>query len=334
MRLLFTRKMTRTERDRIHDLIDDKEIGHRALIIALSYEGLEVREIARRLDMHPVNIRKWIRRFNEEGLGCLRSKPGRKPKFDRAVEKRLLRLAIRKPHELGLPFSTWSLRKLEYYVKKKFDVDVSYVQIGKVLAKYGLRFRKARRTLVSRDPGYEAKMARIRRLLRKPNCVVLFEDERVLVAKEYPGYEWCFKAKVVKLNQRIKGKLYIYGFLNAHNKLFYPRYFEKLRKKNFFTCLKWISRKINDVLYVILDSATIHPLPRLDADMRRVPENVQLVFLPKNSPKDNRVEDVFSLIQKEVLDNRKFSGAPEVKMAVQKWIGNRNRHIEAQLVNS
>ena len=325
MRLLFARRLTRTERDALHDLIDDKEVGQKALIIALSHEGLEVREIARRLNMHPVNLRKWIRRFNEEGLKCLHRKPGRKPKFNRSVERKILKLAITKPHKLGFPFSTWSLRKLEFYVKKKLGVDVSYVQIGKILAKHGLRFRKARRTFVSEDPEYEVKMARIRRLLRKPNCAVLFEDERVLVAKEYLGYEWCFKAREVQLNQRIKGKTYLYGFLDFHRKRFYARYFEKLRKKNFFSYLNRISRKTDDWVYVILDNSKIHPKPGREVDAERIPENVRLVFLPKHSPKDNRVEDVFSLIQRDVLDNRKFSGILEVKAAVQKWIRNYNR---------
>jgi len=320
MRLLFARRLTRDERDEVYTLIDNKGIGYRALIIALSHEGQEVREIARKLNMHPVSVRQWIRKFNEEGLNCLRKKAGRKPKFYKSVEKKLLKLAITKPHKLNLPFSTWSLRKLEYYAKKKFGLDISYVQVGKILTKYGLRFRKARRKLISEDPEYGAKMARIRRLLKKPNSVVLFEDERALVAKEYLGYEWCFKARVVKANQRIKGKAYLYGFLDAHSKRLRAKCFEKLRKKNFFAYLKWISRKIDDVLYVILDNATIHPNPEIDADMEKIPENVRLVFLPKHSPKDNRMEDVFSLIQKEVLDNRKFSGTPEVIAAVQKWI--------------
>jgi transposase len=325
MRLLFTRRLTRNERDAVYGFIDDKEAGYRALIIALSHEGQEVREIARKLNMHPDNVRKWIRRFNKQGLKCLHSKAGRKPKFHRSVEKKLLRLAIMKPHKLNLPFSTWSLRKLEYYAKKKLGVDVSYVQIGKILAKHGLRFRKARRKLVSDDPEYEAKMARIRRLLRKPNSVVLFEDERALVAKEYLGYEWCFKAREVKANQRIKGKVYLYGFLDAHSKRFHARFFDELRKKNFFTSLGWISRRIGDLVYLILDNSPAHPKSHIDADMKKVPENMRLVFLPKHSPKDNRVEDVFSLVQKEVLDNRKFSGTPEVIVAVRKWIRNFNR---------
>lgn len=152
MRLLFVRRLTRNERDAIYQLIGNKEIWYRALIIALSYEGQEVREIARKLNMHPDNVRKWIRKFNEQGLRCLHSKAGRKQKFNKSVEKKLLRTAIAKPHKLNLPFSSWSLRKLEYYAKKKLGVNISYVQIGKILSKHGLRFRKAGRKLVSEDP--------------------------------------------------------------------------------------------------------------------------------------------------------------------------------------
>jgi transposase len=323
MRLLFVRRLRRSERDTIYKLIDNKEIGYRALIIALSYEGQEVREIARKINIHPDNVRKWIRRFNEKGLNCLYSKGGRKKKFKNSVEKKLLRIAITKPYKLKLPFSSWSLRKLEYYARRKLGINISYVQISKILKSYGLRFRRVRRKIISEDPEYEAKMARIRRLLRKPNCIVLFEDERALVAKEHLGYEWCFKARVVKANQKIKGKIYIYGFKGAHSKLFYARFFDKLRKKNFFKCLRWISRKIDDFAYIILDNSPIHP--NQDNDMEKIPEKVKLVFLPKYSPKDNRVEDVFSLIQKEVLDNRKFSGTNEVKASVQRWIRNFNK---------
>ena len=42
--------------------------------------------------------------------------------------------------------------------------------------------------MISEDPDYEAKKARIRELLEKPNCLVLFEDEKgPMVVKHYGG---------------------------------------------------------------------------------------------------------------------------------------------------
>jgi hypothetical protein len=49
--------------------------------------------------------------------------------------------------------------------------------------------KKSKLKLISEDPKYEAKKLRIKHLLKKPNCVILFEDEKNIVAKEYPGYE-------------------------------------------------------------------------------------------------------------------------------------------------
>jgi len=126
MKLLFIKRLSRNERDKIYSLIDNKEIGYRALIIALSYDGYEVREIARRLNLHPNIVRKWIKRFNREGMECLYSKAGRKKKLDKKTEKKIFMIALKKPYKLGLPFSTWSLRKIKYYINKKLRVNISH----------------------------------------------------------------------------------------------------------------------------------------------------------------------------------------------------------------
>ncbi|HID61107.1 MAG TPA: hypothetical protein EYP46_04525 [Hadesarchaea archaeon] len=66
---------------------------------------------------------------------------------------------------------------------------ISHTQIMRVLKSRGLEFRKSKLRLISEDPKYGVKKARIQRLLKKPNCRVLFEDEKRIVTKRYPGYE-------------------------------------------------------------------------------------------------------------------------------------------------
>ena len=86
---LFVRRLTKKERDFIYKLIDDKQIGYGALIIALSYDGYSVSEIARRINLHPVNVRKWIRKFNQQGINSLLIKPkkGRPARIDETGKK-------------------------------------------------------------------------------------------------------------------------------------------------------------------------------------------------------------------------------------------------------
>jgi transposase len=53
------------------------------------------------------------------------------------------------------------------------------------------------------------------------------------------------------------------------------------------------------LIYLILDNSSIHPKPIIEKDMKEVPDNVKLVFLPKYAPDLNRVEDINSLVQKK-----------------------------------
>ncbi|HEY7436769.1 MAG TPA: helix-turn-helix domain-containing protein [Methylomirabilota bacterium] len=55
----------------------------RAKIVLLAAEGLENGEIAARLDCSPETVRRWRKRFFEQGLGGLKEAPGRgrKPAF-------------------------------------------------------------------------------------------------------------------------------------------------------------------------------------------------------------------------------------------------------------
>jgi transposase len=256
---LFVRKLTKRERDYIYGLIDDKRYGYRALITALSYEGYPVDMIARKLNLHPVNVRKWIRRFNKLGIeGLAPKKVGRKLKFEKWVEDEIVRIVLTKPEELGLHFSTWSLRKLGTYLEKKGITKISHTQIRRILKARGLKYRRGRLKLISEDPTYEAKKRRIQRLLTRPNCVVLFEDEKYIVAKQYVGYEWCFKPRIVKLNQRIKGKAVLFLALNPHKHLLFRKYFPNLRKESFYEFLRYISTQYQEDIYLILDNHPSH----------------------------------------------------------------------------
>lgn len=325
MRELHVRKLTKKERDFVYALIDDKKFGYRGLIIALSYEGYPVSMIWRKVNVHPVNVRKWIRKFNRFGInGIAPRKPGRKKQLDKATEDEILRIALTRPNDLGLYFSTWSLRKLRAYLVKKGVVeDISHTQLMRVLKSRGLKFRRSKQRLISDDPEYEAKKARIRRLLKKPNCKILFEDEMRIVAKRYPGYEWCFQASLVRLNQKIRGKKIMFTAFDPHEHKLYRKYFPDLRKENFHRFLKFLHGKFEEDVYLVLDNHPTHKSTKAK-QMFEDGRGLKPVWLPKHSPELNAVDGVFSLIRREVLNNRDFASIEEVEDAIDKWIGKFN----------
>ena len=64
-------KQSRKEIHTLHLLVvddDDRESGYRAKIILLKDDGYAVPEIRRITNHHDNNIRKWIHRFNKQGV--------------------------------------------------------------------------------------------------------------------------------------------------------------------------------------------------------------------------------------------------------------------------
>ena len=147
--LTVGKRLRRGERDKLYELLEDEKVGYRAKIVLLSYEGYTAPEIEKRLNVHVKNVRKWIRRFNEDGVSCIleAKRQGRKPIFDRRVENRIVDIATTNPIHLGLPFSTWSLRKLAYYLTKKGVVKkISHAEVRRILNDRGVAFRKSKRS--------------------------------------------------------------------------------------------------------------------------------------------------------------------------------------------
>lgn len=58
-------------------------------------------------------------------------------------------MATKNPRkDYGLPFSTWSLRVITGYISKELNlVDFITIEIGNILLKHGIRYRRSKTTL-------------------------------------------------------------------------------------------------------------------------------------------------------------------------------------------
>lgn len=66
---IYLREISTEEMNDLHWLLDnDAESGYRARMILLRDEGYTVPEIRKITNHHDNNIRKWIHRFNEDGI--------------------------------------------------------------------------------------------------------------------------------------------------------------------------------------------------------------------------------------------------------------------------
>ena len=79
-------------------------------------------EIAHILDVDRATVRRWLLRFEKDGMrGLIHGSTGksRKRKFNDTVRDAVARIAMASPAALGEPFTHWSLRRLRVHVMRR-----------------------------------------------------------------------------------------------------------------------------------------------------------------------------------------------------------------------
>jgi len=138
---LFVRPLTRDEREGLkqYSKASNKEQAVRAGVILLSAEGKTAAEISHFFGSHTANIKKWIKKFNADGLPGISSKKrgpqgGPRPNFTSAQIEELLRLSSEQPGDLGYEFKEWTPQKLATAAIDRGIVDrISQVTVRQIL---------------------------------------------------------------------------------------------------------------------------------------------------------------------------------------------------------
>lgn len=146
---LYVRSFKADEQAKLNDMAQggDPELAQRAQIVLLSSERVGVHEIGARVNLHPINVRKWIHRFDKMGVKGLlpRHSPGRPPVFTKEQRDAIAELAMTDPETLGLGFDVWSLQRLRnQLIARGIVKEVSAETIRQQLIKSGLVFDERR----------------------------------------------------------------------------------------------------------------------------------------------------------------------------------------------
>ncbi len=148
---LYVRSLSTDQKRRLERLQaatnQDDDLRKRARIVLMSAKRRRVHEISSAVDLHPINVRKWIHRFNTYGIDGLlpRRSPGRPRIFDEAQREAIIELATTDPRTLGLGFSVWSLQRLRLIlIDRGIMEEISAETIRQELLRGGLTFEGRR----------------------------------------------------------------------------------------------------------------------------------------------------------------------------------------------
>jgi transposase len=169
-----------------------------------SAHGMDVAHIAPLAFTSEDRVRAVIHNFNADGLDSLypRYRGGRPPTFTLPQRREIKKIALARPTDHGLPFSTWSLSKLaEHLVAEGVVDDISHEGLRVLLREEGLSFQAVGTWKTSNDPDFDAKKNRILELYGladgkieptpgDPTVVICVDEFGPLNLQPHPGRQW------------------------------------------------------------------------------------------------------------------------------------------------
>ncbi len=176
----------------------------RAQIVLWSAQRMSVPAIAEIAFTSQDRVREVIHNFNADGFDSLAPKysGGRPAKFTLPERREIKKIALARPTDHGLPFSTWSLSKLaEFLVAEGVVDDISHEGLRVLLREEGVSFQVIKTFKASNDPDFEEKKNRILELYAiadghvapgpdDPSVVICMDEFGPLNLQPHPGKQW------------------------------------------------------------------------------------------------------------------------------------------------
>jgi transposase len=355
------------ERVRVRDLRDDegqrllrilrRSTGsvvtwRRAQMVLLSAQGMPVPKIAEVTFTSPDRVREVLHNFNADGFDALypRYRGGRPPTFTLPQRQQIKRLALSRPTDHDLPFSTWSLAKLaDFLVAEGVVDDISHEGLRLLLREEGVSVQRLKTWKRSHDPALEAKKNRILHLYGlmdgtadvqpgDPDVVICVDEVGPLNLQPHPGRHWASQAgggPVPRHRRRATytrphGLRHLLAAYDLNRDRLYGHIKQRKCRGEFLVLLRYLRTLYPSRvrIAIVLDNFSPHLSTRDDPRVGdwAAASNVELAYTPTNASWLNRIEAQFAALGYFTLDGTDYGSHPEQASMIRRYIAWRNRH--------
>jgi transposase len=330
----------------------------RAQIVLWSAQHMDVPAIAQIAFTSEDRVRAVIHNFNEDGFDSLAPKysGGRPPTFTLGQRREIKKIALSRPVDHGLPFSTWSLTKLaEFLVAEGVVDDISHEGLRGLLCEEGVSFQVIKTWKQSSDPDFETKKNRVLELYDiadgkaepvagDPSVVFAMDEFGPLNVLPRPGKQWApVASKHTKGSRRrrrrrratytrTKGVRHLFGAYDlAADKMYGHIKTTKHRTKFLEFCRYLRSLYPPEVrIAIVLDNYSPHLSTKKDQRVGEWAEanNVEFAYVPTNASWLNRIEAQFQALRYFALDGTDHQSHDEQNSMIRRYIIWRNRNAQ------
>ena len=330
----------------------------RAQMVLWSAQGMDVQQIAKIAFTSEDRVRAVIHNFNDDGFDSLAPKyaGGRPPTFTLPERREIKKIALSRPMDHNLPFSTWSLSKLaEFLVAEGVVDDISHEGLRVLLREEGVSFQVIKTWKQSTDPDFEAKKNRVLHLYDiadgkaepgkdDPTIVFCMDEFGPLNLLPRPGKQW---APMAVKNEsaasdlprrrrrratynRNDGVRHLMAAYDLHKDKLYGHVKVTKNRTAFLEFCRYLRTLYPaDVrIAIVMDNFSPHLSTKVDTRVGdwAAANNVELAYVPTNASWLNRIEAQFQALRYFTLDGTDHKSHEEQNSMICRYIIWRNRN--------
>lgn len=158
--------MELNELDELYHQTKQVRVRTRAQMILLAVDQqMTAPQIAQIVRKNDQTVRRWIKRYNAEGVNGLfdAPRPGTPVKVTAEYHDQLIQVVRRRPRSLDLPYSMWTLQRLVDYMAEETGLRVSPETVRLHLKAEDMVISRPQHKVSSPDPEYMVKKRRLKK---------------------------------------------------------------------------------------------------------------------------------------------------------------------------
>src|SRR5712691_3596156 len=258
-------------------------------------DGESPEVVADVLGINRSTIYGWLAQYRRSGWGALKAKPmfGRPPNLDGKKLKWIYDPVTQKnPLQLKFAFALWTREMVATLLKDKFNISLSLVSVGRLLAQLGITCQKPLHRALERDEALvqqwlKREFPRIKALAQREKAEIYFGDAAHMRSDHHSGRTWGRKGETPVVSST--GARYRMSLISAVTSRGHMRFMIKekggVNADVFIEFLRRLMVGTKNKIFLIVDRGPAHVAKKTKAFVAGLDGKLRLFFIFRPIPR-------------------------------------------------
>ncbi|MDO8948313.1 MAG: IS630 family transposase [Desulfocapsaceae bacterium] len=293
---------------------DGRKLDHKTLeelriqAVKRVENGESPEAVIKSLGFSRARIYDWLARYRKHGIDGLRSRlaTGRPPRLnDRQIQQVYQLMVDNDPRQLHFEFSLWTWTMVQDLIQQEFNVHLSEVSVGRLLAKIGLSpQRPVRREGQNNETLVMDWMTKdfpaIKKMAKKEQATIYFGNETSIRSVYHSSKTAVSRGEdSVMTSTGSHSKTNLISAISTKGVLRFMATETMIKSDFFFEFLHRLIDKAPHPVYLIIDRHSTHRSKKIREFIASAEDRLKILYLPPRSPEFNPDELVWNYFKKQ-----------------------------------